>query len=153
VFFIKDVGVELEEISTHHIEGKVTPDYKLFSVHDILIRSYWGVRNQRGKWGNYGSFVFIYCLLLLISLWLWQELDHVAYNGRIIDEWRIGKDSEGSGGGLIEVISRYLLGSIKETTESLSQGSWCPNLNSNQGPLENKSSALPLYQTTRFVTF
>jgi hypothetical protein len=38
-----------------------------------------------------------------------KYLDYIALNGKMIDEWWIGKDLEGRGCNLIEMIPRYLL--------------------------------------------
>jgi hypothetical protein len=63
------------------------------------------------------------------------------------DEWRIGKDLEGSGRSQIEVLSRYLLGRGGEIHEN-PNGSQCPGRDSNRVPPEYITTAT----TTRLVS-
>jgi hypothetical protein len=48
---------------------------------------------------------------------------YVLYSFRLCDA--LGKDSRGSGRGIIEVISGYITGCTEENHESLSKKSWC----------------------------
>jgi hypothetical protein len=56
----------------------------------------------------------LFSLILLIILLRLQYLDYTALNDRMIDEWWIGKGLEGSGRGLIEVLSQHCFGGARE---------------------------------------
>jgi hypothetical protein len=56
-------------------------------------------------------------------------------------------DLEGSGGGLIEVLSQHVLGGTYETHEDR----WCHSPESNRTPVEFKSKAVPLYHPVYLV--
>jgi hypothetical protein len=72
---------------------------------------------------------------------------YIASNGRIIGEYWIGKDLEGSGCCLIEVLSRNLPERAEGNHENSSQGSRCSRRHSNRVPSKQKSRALPLHQS------
>jgi hypothetical protein len=68
-----------------------------------------------------------------------SDLDYVAQNGRITGYWWVGKNVEGSGRGLIWVVSRNLPGGTQENHENVSHGSQSPAWDLNLGPPEYKS--------------
>jgi hypothetical protein len=61
----------------------------------------------------------------------------------------LGKDSEGSGSGLLEVLSRNLSGGPEKHHEN-PQDSLCPGRDSKRTPNEYKTGALPWYHLVRF---
>jgi hypothetical protein len=71
----------------------------------------------------------------------------VASNDGMTAEWWIGKDLEGSGRGVIEVLYRHLPGG---TEENLNQDYLCHGRDSNRVAPEYKFRALPLHQSVRF---
>jgi hypothetical protein len=68
----------------------------------------------------------------------------------MIDEWRcIVNDLEGSGRGLIKVLSQHLHGGTKEN-HNLRQDTWCCDLESNRAPPEYLCVALSLDQPVQW---
>jgi hypothetical protein len=64
-------------------------------------------------------------------------------NQRVINERRIGKDSEGSGRGLIlRYYPRIHLKGLRKTTKNLNQDSWSPGQDLNPRPPEYESGVL-----------
>jgi hypothetical protein len=61
--------------------------------------------------------------------------------------WLPGRNLEGNGRSLIEVLARYSPGGTKEKHENLSEDSRCVGRDSNQISPEQKSKAFPLYQS------
>jgi hypothetical protein len=62
-------------------------------------------------------------------------------------------DLEGSGRGLLELLSRYLPGGIEENFRKLRQDSRCPGRDSNRAHPKYKSMALPLDQTVLYLPY
>lgn len=91
--------------------------------------------------------------LIVLFFWFvlrcWQHVGYVNINGRIIDEWWLGKDLEGTSRGLIEVLFQHFSGRTVENTKNLISDSRCPCWYSNPGPLEYNSKTLPLHQPAR----
>jgi hypothetical protein len=74
--------------------------------------------------------------------------DSIEWNGRMVDEWWIEKDLEGSNREIIEVLSWH----SPEVTEK-NQGNWCLGRDSNRAPPAQESRALPLHHPARFSLF
>jgi hypothetical protein len=68
------------------------------------------------SWKTYGRIFFI-CILFNDAFSV-GYLDNISSNVRMMDEGRIGKDVEGSGSGLIKVLSRHMLGRTEVNYES-----------------------------------
>jgi hypothetical protein len=80
-------------------------------------------------------------MYLFCGLFLWLFLDYIASNGGMIDEWRIGNDLEGSGGGLIEMLFRNFARGTEDNHENMQSG--CPD--SNQAPSEYSPKVLSTF--------
>jgi hypothetical protein len=68
------------------------------------------------SWKKYGRIFFIY--ILFNDEFSAGYLNNISSNVRAIYEGRIGKDMEGSGSGLIKVLSRHMLGRTEVNYES-----------------------------------
>ena len=69
----------------------------------------------------------------------------------MIDEWRTGRDLEGSSHGIAALLAWYLPGGTEAATKILSQVRWCPGWDLNQGSPEYKSRAFTIAQTVWFL--
>jgi hypothetical protein len=75
------------------------------------------------------------------------DLDYTVLNGRMTNKWCIGKDLQGSGHGLTQVLSQHLPGAILENHKSLSQNSWC-----RRPRFKPRTSKIWVYGTTTMLT-
>jgi hypothetical protein len=106
----------------------------LLLVLSIFERSYWDMRDvTHSLFHKTGSlehnllrsapgileFFTRALIVLLIILRRSRYLHYLASNGRIINDWWIGRDSEGRGLHLIEALSLYLPGGLKKTKRNL----------------------------------
>jgi hypothetical protein len=87
-----------------------------------------------------------------VGIWLWfmlQDFDylhHIASNYTISESW-IGKDLEGSGRYLSDVLPRHSPGETEGYTKVR-----CSARGSNQTPLESQVQSVPIYQPVRCKT-
>jgi hypothetical protein len=86
----------------------------------------------------------------VILLWF-QYSDYIASDGRVIDEWWIGKDLGGSSHSVIELLSWNFLGGTEENYRNLNHDALCPGRDLNQTPPEYKSGMLLLGQSVRCI--
>jgi hypothetical protein len=63
----------------------------------------------------------------------------IASNGRMIDEWWVEKDLEGSTGGLMWGTKQVFAWKGRKPTINLFEDSWCPDGDSNRTPPEHGS--------------
>jgi hypothetical protein len=87
------------------------------------------------------------CMFFFVGyLLMFQGLDYIVLDGRMTD--KIGKDLEGSGPGLIKVLSQHFPGRAGETMEtSVSISSVSAKIRIEHLPHRYKSRALSLDQT------
>jgi hypothetical protein len=81
------------------------------------------------------------CLVYVLFNDTVSSSDHVASDDRIINEWT-GEDLEGSGHGLIKVLSWHLPGVTEENHKNLSRDSWSPGQYLNPRPPEYEAGVL-----------
>jgi hypothetical protein len=101
--------------------------------------------NKGGSCELTNSVSFQQCDILSSSvLRISQYLEYGASSGRMVHEWWIVEDFEGSRHGLIEVSFRHLSGGTEETKRDLGQESRCPGRKSKSAPPEQEMRALPV---------